>query len=671
MFAAARGGWPDKRLVVAFQPHRYSRTRDLFDEFAAVLSSVDVLVLTEVYPAGEAPIAGADAKSLARAIRARGRIDPIVVGGAGDLAGVLPDVLNDGDLLLMMGAGDIGHAAQQIAAQWLQRCIQRSIQRSSASERHAVRDRRAVNDPAVFGRVAVLMGGTSAEREVSLDSGRNVLEALRSRGVDAFAVDGIPALIDAIRAGSVDRVFNILHGNKGGGEDGVLQGLCEALGVPYTGSGVLGSALTMDKIRTKQVWLSEGLPTPRYARLAPGADVHAAARELGLPVFIKPSSEGSSVGVSRVLVDADLDAAVEHAARYPGELLMEQLISGEELTVPVLLIGRRARRAAVDPHRPQGRVVRLPREVHRRRHPVPVPGPGRRRGRRDSPHRAGRVRLRRLPWLGPRRLHARPRDRPALPARGQHRAGHDQPFAGAQGRAPGRHRVRRAVLARARVEPGPGRRADRGRCDGVNAMLRLVGWILALALVVLPVVAVLNGWIGAEPVAAEEAARRPASSSAWMRRCCSKTLMPYAQRGFFAVDLAAAQDAVSKLPWVERARSAQALARRAAKCTVVEHRPFARWGKDLLLSRAGQAVPGQGRSTCPQGLPQFGGPHARVADVVELYNESRAHVRADRPGRARSRSSTRAAAGRSASTTARRSWSAAAKRAPGWAASCA
>jgi len=193
-----------------------------------------------------------------------------------------------------------------------------------------------ITDPAAFGRVAVLMGGTSAEREVSLDSGRNVLEALRSRNIDAFAVDGIPALLDAIRVGSVDRVFNILHGNKGGGEDGVLQGLCEALGVPYTGSGVLGSALTMDKIRTKQVWLSIGLPTPRYVRLAKGSDVHAAARELGLPVFIKPSSEGSSVGVSRVQSDADLDAAVELAANYPGEMLMEQLIVGEELTVPVL-----------------------------------------------------------------------------------------------------------------------------------------------------------------------------------------------------------------------------------------------------------------------------------------------------------------------------------------------
>ncbi|KGM56550.1 D-alanine--D-alanine ligase [Lysobacter arseniciresistens ZS79] len=194
-------------------------------------------------------------------------------------------------------------------------------------------------DPAVFGRVAVLMGGTSSEREVSLDSGRNVLEALQSRGVDAFAVDGIPALVDAIRAGTVDRVFNILHGNKGGGEDGVLQGLCEALGVPVTGSGVLGSSLSMDKIRTKQVWLSLGLPTPRYVRLAKGADVHDAARGIGLPLIIKPSCEGSSVGVSRVHDEAGLDEAVALAARYPGEMLMEQLVVGDELTVAVLADG--------------------------------------------------------------------------------------------------------------------------------------------------------------------------------------------------------------------------------------------------------------------------------------------------------------------------------------------
>ncbi|MDR7192270.1 D-alanine--D-alanine ligase [Luteimonas terrae] len=189
-------------------------------------------------------------------------------------------------------------------------------------------------DPAVFGRVAVLLGGPGSEREVSLQSGQGVLDALRSRGVDAHAVDGVPALAKDIVAGRFDRVFNILHG--GDGENGVVQGLLDAFAIPYTGSRVLGSALTMDKIRTKQVWMSLDLPTPRYRRLQPGDDVHAAAREIGLPVIIKPSKEGSSVGISRVFQDADLDAAVALAARYPGELLMEQMVEGDELTVAVI-----------------------------------------------------------------------------------------------------------------------------------------------------------------------------------------------------------------------------------------------------------------------------------------------------------------------------------------------
>ena len=195
-------------------------------------------------------------------------------------------------------------------------------------------------DPGEFGRVAVLMGGSSSEREVSLDSGRNVLEALRSRGIDAHAVDGIPALVDALVHGQFDRVFNILHGNKGGGEDGVLQGLLDAFEVPYTGCGVLASALTMDKIRTKQVWLSAGLPTPKFLRLSPGSDVRAAALQLGLPVFVKPSSEGSSVGVARVVDDAGIDEAVRVAREYGGEMLMEQMVRGDEFSVPV--IGDRA-----------------------------------------------------------------------------------------------------------------------------------------------------------------------------------------------------------------------------------------------------------------------------------------------------------------------------------------
>ncbi len=193
-----------------------------------------------------------------------------------------------------------------------------------------------VTDPKDFGRVAVLLGGTSSEREVSLDSGRTVLDALRARGIDAVAVDGIPALAEALAQKKFDRVFNILHGHKGGGEDGIVQGLLEAFGVPYTGSGVLGSALSMDKVRTKQVWLSLELPTPRYVRLLPGDDVHAAANRLGLPVIVKPANEGSSVGVTRVFKDSDLEAAVELAARYDGELLMEQMIVGDELTVAIL-----------------------------------------------------------------------------------------------------------------------------------------------------------------------------------------------------------------------------------------------------------------------------------------------------------------------------------------------
>ena len=198
---------------------------------------------------------------------------------------------------------------------------------------------RIVNDAAGFGRVAVVLGGNSAEREVSLDSGRGVLEALRSLGVDAHPIDGIPALLDAVRAGHFARVFNILHG--AGGENGELQGALQSLGVPYTGSGVLGSALSLDKVRAKQVWIALGLPTPKFRALPRGADVHAAARDVGFPLIVKPAWEGSSVGVTRVFDEAGLDAAVELARRYPGDMLMETLIEGDgneggEFTVGIL-----------------------------------------------------------------------------------------------------------------------------------------------------------------------------------------------------------------------------------------------------------------------------------------------------------------------------------------------
>lgn len=192
-----------------------------------------------------------------------------------------------------------------------------------------------VRDPAVFGRVAVVMGGAGAERAVSLDSGTNVLRALRARGVDAAAVDGLPALLEVLRSGGrFDRVFNILHGDVG--ENGVLAGALQALGVPFTGSRVLGAALSLDKIRSKQVWQALGLPTPPFLPLEPGDDLRAAAQTLGLPVFVKPSCEGSSVGAVRVADAAALDAAERVARGYHGRMLVEPMVLGDELTVGIL-----------------------------------------------------------------------------------------------------------------------------------------------------------------------------------------------------------------------------------------------------------------------------------------------------------------------------------------------
>lgn len=193
-----------------------------------------------------------------------------------------------------------------------------------------------ISDPRAFGRVAVVMGGNSAEREVSLRSGAGVLAALRGKGIDAHPVDGIPALLDALRAGHFARVFNILHGR--GGEDGVLQGALEALGVPYTGSGVLGSALGMDKIRTKQVWQTLGLPTAKYAvidALHP-RPAQSIVDELGLPLIVKPSHEGSTVGIARAFTLAELEAGIEAARAFDGDILVEQFIEGDEFTVSIL-----------------------------------------------------------------------------------------------------------------------------------------------------------------------------------------------------------------------------------------------------------------------------------------------------------------------------------------------
>ena len=192
-----------------------------------------------------------------------------------------------------------------------------------------------MNAAADFGKVAVLLGGRSAEREVSLMSGKGVLKALQSRGVDAHAFDPAERDLGDLKREGFARCFIALHGR--GGEDGTLQGALEMLAIPYTGSGVLGSAIAMDKWRTKMIWLAGGLPTPRYRILAPGDDWNAVARDLGLPLIVKPVNEGSTLGLTKVTAATQLPAAYELAAnKYHDLALAEQFIDGPEYTAGVL-----------------------------------------------------------------------------------------------------------------------------------------------------------------------------------------------------------------------------------------------------------------------------------------------------------------------------------------------
>lgn len=193
-----------------------------------------------------------------------------------------------------------------------------------------------------FGKVAVLMGGSSAERDISLMSGGGVLAALQSLGVDAQAFDPAERDLSALKPLGITRCFIALHGRHG--EDGTVQGALELLGIPYTGSGVMASAVAMDKVMTKRIWLAEGLSTPRHVWLeaSPGKGGHTAAQvqavpaQLGLPLIVKPPREGSSIGVSKVTLAEQMADAVALAARYDADVLCEEFITGEEVTCPVL-----------------------------------------------------------------------------------------------------------------------------------------------------------------------------------------------------------------------------------------------------------------------------------------------------------------------------------------------
>ncbi len=189
-----------------------------------------------------------------------------------------------------------------------------------------------------LGKVAVLFGGTSAEREISILSGTGVLDALLSQGVAAYAFDPAERDLSELRSDGAARCFIALHGRHG--EDGTVQGALELLGIPYTGSGVMASAIAMDKVMTKRVWIAEGLPTPKHVWLAPNQQarerVVRVPDELGLPLIVKPPREGSSIGVTKVAGYSQMQDAVTLAAKYDPDVLCEAFIEGEEVTCPVL-----------------------------------------------------------------------------------------------------------------------------------------------------------------------------------------------------------------------------------------------------------------------------------------------------------------------------------------------
>ena len=196
----------------------------------------------------------------------------------------------------------------------------------------------SVVDPSSFGKVAVLFGGTSAEREISIMSGTGVLAALRSRGVDAHPFDPAERELAELRHEGFARCFVVLHGRHG--EDGTVQGALELLGIPYTGSGVMASSVAMDKVMTKRIWQADGLPTPRYVRLAfdqqSREQINAVPDVLGLPLIVKPPREGSSIGVTKVMGYSQMQDAVALAVRYDADVLCEEFIEGEEVTCAVL-----------------------------------------------------------------------------------------------------------------------------------------------------------------------------------------------------------------------------------------------------------------------------------------------------------------------------------------------
>ena len=312
--AAARQTTPD-RLICVFQPHRYSRTQLLREEFGSCFKNADLLLLTDVYAAGEAPIPGISGETLMEEVAKQTGQDAVYLPERADLERYLAQHVRAGDLVITMGAGNILEVGEALVAQ---------LKAGTAG---------AGEQP-----VVVVMGGPSTEAEVSRNSGAAILEALRTKNYPAVGMELEPkTFAEEIQKLRPAIVFNALHGKYG--EDGVLQGMLDMLGIPYTGSGVRAAALTMDKTMTKRIFCAEGIPTPRFLSIRAGErDAHTAQRiraAFDLPLVVKAPEQGSSIGVYIVTKDEELLPAMDEAFSYGDEILVEEFIDGRELTVVV------------------------------------------------------------------------------------------------------------------------------------------------------------------------------------------------------------------------------------------------------------------------------------------------------------------------------------------------
>jgi D-alanine--D-alanine ligase len=315
------------RLIVVFQPHLYSRTAAHLDDFAKALSLADHVVLTDIYPAREEPIPGVSSARIAEKIT-----KPVTyVPSRHLLPRAVLEIVRQGDVVVGMGAGNISEFASAFVEE-----LKRAGLGSDAYGRPSTPNpspRRGEGNL----RIAVVYGGDSAEREVSLLSGRCVRDALSAKGHDAYLVDVSELLLSTGDLGQFvgsrrpDVAFLAVHGTNA--EDGSIQGLFELLHIPYTGSKIQSSAIAMDKERTKQILRASGLPVPKGFRVeGRGSRVEG----VELPVVVKPNEQGSTVGVSFVFKEEDLASALEKALQYDNSVLVEELIEGTEISVPVL-----------------------------------------------------------------------------------------------------------------------------------------------------------------------------------------------------------------------------------------------------------------------------------------------------------------------------------------------